>query len=91
MPRATTTPASKVLDLFKSLELPVAELLLELVLAAVKDRQTKSREAKARAAQPKKSVATTPAMRAMLRPAPAAPKKKARKKAPKPVAPPAQA
>lgn len=84
MPRATQTPASKVLDAFKSLELPVAQLLLDLAIAAMKERQTKSQVAKARAALPAAKVAAQ--TKAVFKPAPAAPKAKAKKKAAKPAA-----
>jgi ribosomal protein L12E/L44/L45/RPP1/RPP2 len=59
MPRATESPASKILNYFHTASMDAAEQLLDLCISAVKARRTKSAQAKARAKAPQPAAATS--------------------------------
>jgi membrane protein involved in colicin uptake len=70
MPRATESPASKILTYFRTATMEAAEQLLDLCTSEVKARRSKSAQAKARAkAAPAAETTTTAA--APAAPAPA--------------------
>ena len=83
MPRSQVNPAVKVVEFFKTAELPEAVLVMALCAAELLQRQRRSKEAKAR--QAPKVADTLPPNRPFVRQTPLPGKKKgAKRKATKP-------
>ena len=60
MPRSAVSPAGKVLAFFNSTDLPMAGLVLGLAQDAVRERERRSSDAKARARGLQKPATATP-------------------------------
>lgn len=74
MPRASVSPSGRILAFFRSADLPVARLVLDLARDAVREREQRSAEAKGRAVQRPGEKKGTVRRRPKRRPSPAGPR-----------------